>query len=43
MITAVAELLTEIVRGQPAETKRQMWEWFIEDQKRWRTFLKMDD
>lgn len=40
---AIAEMVTEIVRGQPAEVRKQAWEWWLEDQKRWRRAFKLDD
>lgn len=36
------ELALEISRGQSDETKKQIWDWIIEDQKRWRRWLKID-
>ena len=30
---AIAEMVTAIVEGQSPETKKQMWDWFVEDQK----------
>lgn len=38
MIQAIAEMVTEIVKGQTPEQKKQMWDWYIEDTKRWREF-----
>ena len=40
-IQAVAEMVTEIVKGQPPEVKKQLWEWYIEDMKKLREFLKI--
>jgi len=42
-VKAIAEMITEVVKGQSPEAKAQIWEWWIEDQKRWRKFLKIDD
>ena len=39
---AVANMVTEIVRGQPDPVKIQAWTWWMEDQKRWRRFFKLD-
>lgn len=39
-IKAVAELLTEITKGQPPEVKAKMWTWFEEDVEFWRNLLK---
>ena len=41
-IVAVCEMITEIVKGQPPEVKKQMWEWYIEDIKGWRKFWGVD-
>jgi hypothetical protein len=40
---AIAEMVTEIVKGQPPEVKRQLWDWYVEDQKRWRRWFKLED
>ena len=40
---AIAEMITEIVKGQPPDVRKQIWDWFIEDQKRWRKWLKLED
>lgn len=42
MVKAIAEMITEIVRGQPEEVKTQAWKWWMEDQARWRKFFKID-
>lgn len=42
-VKAVAEMVTEIVKGQPPEVKAKIWEWYITDQERWRKFFKLDD
>ena len=39
----VADMITEIVRGQPPEVRAKVWDWWIKDQERWRKFLKLDD
>lgn len=39
---AIAEMITEIVRGQPVETRAQMWKWWVEDQERWRRVFHID-
>lgn len=41
-VKAIAEMVTAIVEGQPPEVKKQIWEWYIDDQKRWRKLLHMD-
>jgi hypothetical protein len=39
MIIAVAEMVTELARGQTAKQREAIWDWFIEDQKRWRALF----
>jgi hypothetical protein len=39
---ATAEMVTELSRGQTTEQKTAMWQWFIDDQTRWRKWLKLD-
>lgn len=39
---AIAEMITEIVRGQPEDVKKQAWDWWMQDQQRWRKFFKLD-
>ena len=41
-IKALAEMVTEISRGQTVEQKQKIWEWYIEDHARWRKFFKVD-
>jgi hypothetical protein len=38
MVIALANMVTEIVKGQPPEVKKQMWEWFVADVKALREF-----
>lgn len=40
---AVAEMITEIVKGQTPEQKAKIWDWWIADQTRWRKLFKIDD
>ena len=42
-VKAIAEMVTEIVKGQSPEQKQRIWEWFIQDQERWRKRFKLDD
>jgi hypothetical protein len=42
-IKAVAEMITEIVKGQPPEIKKQAWEWWLNDMERWRKLWKLSD
>ena len=41
LIVKLLDFATEIVRGQPPEVKKQMWQWYIEDMKRLRKLLKI--
>ena len=41
LITKLLDFATEIVRGQPPEVKKQMWQWYIEDMKRLRKLLRI--
>lgn len=38
----IADMITELARGQTAEQRAQIWQWFVEDQERWRHFFKLD-
>lgn len=38
---AIAEMITEIVKGQPDEVRAKAWAWWVEDQERWRRLLKV--
>lgn len=40
---ALLELITELVRGQPPEVKKQLWEWYVEDVRRWRKMWGLED
>lgn len=41
-VKAVAEMVTEIVKGMTPEAKQKVWDWYIADQERWRKFWKLD-
>jgi len=41
-VKALAEMVTEIVKGQPPELKAKMWEWYVKDMETWRKFWKVD-
>lgn len=41
-VKAIAEMVTEIVKGQPPEVKEKIWNWYLEDQARWRKFFHLD-
>jgi len=40
---SVVELIREIIKSQPPEVQKQMWDWYIEDAKRWRKYWKVDE
>lgn len=42
LATALLNYLTEVTKGQTAEQKKQIWDWYIEDVKWWRKFLHID-
>ncbi len=42
-VKAIAEMITEIVRGQPDDVRKQAWQWWIEDQARWRKLFKLPE
>ena len=42
-VKAVAEMITEIVKGMPQDKKEQVWDWYIADQRAWRKFWKLPD
>lgn len=42
-LKAVAEMITEIVKGQPDSVKAQAWDWWVKDMAAWRKFWKVDN
>lgn len=42
MVKALAEMITEIVKGQPPAEKAKMWEWFVKDVEFWRKLFRVD-
>lgn len=42
-VKAIAELVTEIVKDQPADVKAQAWEWWKQDQERIRKWFHLSD
>lgn len=42
-VKAIAEMITEIVKGQPPEVRAQAWEWWQKDHERMRRFFKLND
>ena len=43
MITALATMITEIVKGQPPEVKAEFWKQHLADIKALRKFFKIED
>lgn len=43
MVTAVANTVQTLAEGQPPEVRKQMWEWAVQDLRRFRTFFKLDE
>jgi len=41
-IKAIAEMITELSRGQTVEQKQKMWEWYTTDVERLRKLLHLD-
>ena len=41
-VKAIAEMITEIVRGQPAAERAKIWAWYVDDQERWRKLFGLD-
>lgn len=42
IVVAICNMVTEIVKGQPPEVKKQLWEWYVKDVAEWRKFLGID-
>lgn len=42
VVKAVAEMVTEIVKGQPPEQKAKLWQWYIDDLERWRKLFGLE-
>lgn len=42
MLTELFKFMSKLADGQTPEQKKIIWDWFIEDQTRWRKFLKLD-
>lgn len=42
-VKAVAEMVTEIVKGMTPEAKQKVWDWYIADQERMRRWFKLDE
>ncbi len=42
VVKAVAEMITEIVKGQTPEQKQKLWDFYIQDVERWRHLFHLD-
>lgn len=42
LVTEITKLVNTVLEGQTPEQKKQIWDWYIEDQKRWRRLFKLD-
>ncbi len=42
MVEAIARLVEKAMDGQKPEQKAQLWQWWIEDQARWRKLFGLD-
>lgn len=36
----VLDVIEKVLDGQPADVRKQLWQWYIEDMKGWREFWK---
>jgi hypothetical protein len=43
LVKSLNVLLTELIKSQPPEVQRQLWEWYVQDVKWWRHFLHIDE
>lgn len=41
-VQAIAVMVTEIVKGQPADVKARIWEQYMKDVEFWRKLLHID-
>ena len=42
-IKSLAEMITELIKGQSPENKKIMWDWYIKDVERLRKMLNITD
>lgn len=43
VIELILEIVLETMKGQNTEQRKQIWDWYVEDMKRWRKIFKMDE
>lgn len=41
-VKALAEMVTEIIKGQPPAVKEKIWDWYVKDMENWRKFWGVD-
>lgn len=42
LATEALKLVNRIIDTQPPVVQKQMWDWYVEDMRRWRALLKLD-
>lgn len=42
LATSMINLVTTMVKSQPPDVQKQLWEWYVKDIGWWRKFLKID-
>lgn len=42
VLVLLLEIVLEAMRGQTPEQKKVMWDWYIDDVRRWRKILGLD-
>lgn len=40
---ALFGMVTALVESQPPEVKKQLWDWYVQDVKKWRKLFKLED
>lgn len=43
LATETLKLISKMIDTQPPEVQKQLWEWYVEDMRRWRKLLHIDD
>lgn len=43
IIELILQIVLQTMEGQTPEQRKQIWDWHIEDVKRWRKIFKMDE
>lgn len=42
LANTLADLTKEMVKSQPPDVQKQLWEWYVKDIERWRKILHLD-